>query len=226
VNESFDALDVALGEVAPEQRPAAEARLREDAAFAAEVERLRAVTGPLDALPPDVWTPPAPPPLRVLTAVAPPPAPQRRPRAITLRPLLAVAAAFALLAAGVAGTLAVQALERGGGDGVEVTLGGLPEAPDARATAVLRQDDGRVRLDVRGLPASSRDSFYELWLLNAPDDLVAVGTFRVGADGRAELDFPLAVDPRRFRVLDVSLEAVDGDPGHSARSVLRSPPLS
>ncbi len=226
MTERFDALDVALGEVAPDQRPAAEARLREDPTFAAEVERLRAVTGPLDALPPDAWAPPAPPPLRLPTALAPPPAPRRTRGGLTLRPLLAVAAAVALLAAGVAGTLAVQALDGGGGDGVEVVLAGLPDAPGARATAELRREDGRVRLDVRGLPASSRDSFYELWLLNAPDDLVAVGTFRVGEDGRAEVDFPLAVDPRRFRVLDVSLEATDGDPGHSARSVLRSRPLS
>jgi hypothetical protein len=40
------------------------------------------------------------------------------------------------------------------------------------------------------------------------------------------VDFPLAVNPQRFRVLDVSVEPVDGDPAHSSRSVLRSRPLS
>ncbi len=54
MTEPFDALDVALGEVAPEQRAAAQERVRRDPAFAAEVARLRAVTEPLDALH-DAW---------------------------------------------------------------------------------------------------------------------------------------------------------------------------
>ncbi len=225
MTEPFDALDVALGEVAPEQRAAAQQRLRRDPAFAAEVERLRAVAAPLDALPPEAWSPPEPPPLRAPAATRDPREATGAPRAVTLRPLLAVAAAVALLAAGVAGTLAVQALDREQG-GVEVALGGLPGAEGASATAELHRDAGVVRLDVRGLPVTRGDDFYELWLLNSPEDLVAVGTFRVGEDGRAQVDFPLAVNPQRFRVLDVSVEPVDGDPAHSSRSVLRSRPLS
>jgi len=224
VSEPFDALDVALDEVAPAQRAAAEERLRRDPAFAAEVERLRAAVAPLEALPPDAWRPPEPPPLRLPAPVRDPREAAERRRVLTLRPLLAVAAAVALLAAGAAGALAVQALD-GEAGGTEVALAPLPGAEGARATAVLQPDAQTVRLDVRGLPATGRDSFYELWLLNAPDDLVAVGTFRVGPDGTAEVSFPLAVDPGRFRVLDVSLEPVDGDPGHSSRSVLRSRPL-
>ncbi len=225
MSEGYDALDVALGEVAADQRAAAEERLRRDPAFAAEVERLRAVAGPLDALPAETWSPPEPPPLRAPAAPPEPRAATPRRHGLTVRPLLAVAAAVALLAAGAAGTLAVQALD-GEADGVEVALSGLPGAEGAGATAELHRDAGVVRLDVRGLQATDRDSFYELWLLNSPEDLVAVGTFRVGEDGRAEVEFPLAVDPRRFQVLDVSVEPVDGDPGHSSRSVLRSRPLS
>jgi anti-sigma-K factor RskA len=224
VSEPFDALDVALDEVAPSQRAAAEERLRHDPAFAAEVERLRSTAAPLEALPPDAWRPPEPPPLRLPVAASDPRQAAERPRVLTLRPLLAVAAAVALLAAGVAGTLAAQALD-GDPGGTEVALAPLPGAEGARATAVLQRDAQTVRFEVRGLPATGRESFYELWLLNAPDDLVAVGTFRVAGDGSAEVSFPLAVDPERFRVLDVSLEPVDGDPGHSSRSVLRSQPL-
>jgi hypothetical protein len=45
--------------------------------------------------------------------------------------------------------------------------------------------------------------------------LVALGSFRVGADGRARVELPVTASPRRFPVLDVSREAADGDPAHS-----------
>ena len=73
-----------------------------------------------------------------------------------------------------------------------------------------------------GLRPSRPGEYYELWLLNSPDDLVSVGAFRVGEDGTATVEFPLGVDPRRYQLVDVSVERDDGDPGHSARSVLRS----
>ena len=59
-------------------------------------------------------------------------------------------------------------------------------------------------------------------LLNSAKDLVSVGTFRAGADGRAEAGFTLGVDPARFAALDVSVKPADGDPRHSTRSLLRS----
>lgn len=54
---------------------------------------------------------------------------------------------------------------------------------------------------------------------------VALGSFRVGADGGARVDLPVTVSPRRFPVLDISREPDDGDPGHSGASVLRSHPI-
>jgi hypothetical protein len=64
-----------------------------------------------------------------------------------------------------------------------------------------------------------------VWLMTDDEHLASVATFRVGADGRARFRFHLGVDPRRYRYVDVSLEADDGDPAHGARSVLRSAPL-
>jgi anti-sigma-K factor RskA len=82
-----------------------------------------------------------------------------------------------------------------------------------------------VGLDVAGLPASRRGDYYEVWALRTPARLVSLGTFRVGADGRARMSMRLTVDLRRFPILDVSRERADGDPAHSTVSVLRSEPI-
>jgi len=45
----------------------------------------------------------------------------------------------------------------------------------------------------------------------------------VNASGEADVTVPVPGDPGRFAALDVSVEPADGDPRHSARSVLRAP---
>jgi hypothetical protein len=49
-----------------------------------------------------------------------------------------------------------------------------------------------------------------------------MGPFRVARDGRVDAHMPIAVDLRKYRVVDVSLEPDDGDPAHSSRSVMRA----
>ena len=212
MSEQFDALDVALGEVAPEHRAAAEERLRTDPAFAGEVERLRGTVARLDAQPDEAWNPPEPPPLPAAVTA-------RRERPSWPRRLVPALAAIVLIAVGVGATLAVQQLSGDDAAGERVELAGLPLAPSASGEARL---DGDVNLTVSGLRPSRPGEYYELWLLNSPEDLVSVGSFRVGEDGRATVEFPLGVDPSRYQLLDVSVEPDDGDPGHSSRSVLRS----
>jgi len=171
----------------------------------------------LERLGPDEWSP-EPPPELVLPREAEA-APRRR-RALTLRPLPALAAALLLLAAGAGGaliatsgdedpgrTLALAPLTRGAGDG----------------QVKLARTGRRATLVVSGLAPSRRGEFYELWLLSPPGDLVSLGSFRVAGGGRATLEVPLPVDPSRYRFVDVSVEADDGDPSHSSRSVLRGP---
>jgi anti-sigma-K factor RskA len=211
MSEPFDAIDVALGEVAPEQRAAADERLRSDAAFRAEVERLRGTVARLEAQPEETWSPPPPPPLLSANKT------RRRPA--LPRVLVPALASVALIAVGVFGTLAVQDLGDDEAPGRSVALEALPLAP--RASGQAEVGDG-VRLTVSDLRPSRPGEYYELWLLNSPEDLVSVGAFRVGEDGRATVEFPLGVDPSRYKLLDVSVERDDGDPGHSARSVLRS----
>ena len=81
----------------------------------------------------------------------------------------------------------------------------------------------RLEVDVSGLPASQGGDRYELWLLNSPDDLVSLGSFRVGESGAASVQVPLPVPPEQFAFIDVSVEPGDGNPAHSGNSVLRAP---
>ncbi|HEX6621789.1 MAG TPA: anti-sigma factor, partial [Solirubrobacteraceae bacterium] len=93
----------------------------------------------------------------------------------------------------------------------------------AHADALLQR--AAMRLTVSGLPRVGGGGFYEVWMLRDPAHLVAVGSFRVGSDGRARVDLPVTASPRRFPVLDISREPADGDPAHSGHSVLRSRPI-
>ena len=169
----------------------------------------------LESLGPDEWRP-EPPPELVMPREAEP-APRRR-RTLTLRPLPAFAVAMLLLAVGAGGALLAGSRDQEGGR----TLSLAPLAQGAGGGKVrVAGAGGRATLAVSGLARSRAGEFYELWLLTPPGDLVSLGSFRVGAGGRAELEVPLPVDPSRYRFLDVSVEPDDGDPSHSARSILR-----
>jgi anti-sigma-K factor RskA len=82
-----------------------------------------------------------------------------------------------------------------------------------------------MRLDVSGLRPTGSRGFYEVWMLRSPRDLVSLGTFKVDANGRADVELPVTVDAKRFPIVDVSVEPVDGNPAHSSISVLRSKPI-
>jgi anti-sigma-K factor RskA len=177
--------------------------------------------GRLAALDPAAWTAAEPPPL-VLPA-APAPRPRRR-GLLVLRPAVALAFAVALVLAGLGGGL----LAGGGG---EEPAGGPPRPLTAVAGAgtgvaaargEVRMTAAGAEVHVSGLPGTSRGGYYELWLLNSGDDLVALGSFRVPASGEADVEVPMPTEPARYRYLDVSAEPADGDPAHSGRSVLRA----
>lgn len=111
-----------------------------------------------------------------------------------------------------------------------------PGAPPAAGPAVVLQPvaattvsgsarmsgagDGQVMtIEVRGLPAPATDGFHEVWLLgDRPGSLLAVGL--LPPQGRASYALPASL-ARHFSTIDVSIEPNDGDPTHSARSLLR-----
>jgi anti-sigma-K factor RskA len=168
----------------------------------------------LESLGPDEWRPQPPPAL----VMPPGTVPARRRRALTLRPLPALAAVLLLLALGAGGTLVATSRDSAG---QTLALAPLQRGGAAEGQVRLARSGGRATLAVSGLAPSRRGEFYELWLLSPPGDLVSLGSFRVAADGRATLEVPLPVDPSRYRFLDVSVEPDDGDPAHSSHSVLR-----
>jgi anti-sigma-K factor RskA len=223
VSRDGDIVDYLLGELGPDERAALEHRMREDAAFRREVERMRPVVTELEALPPDAWERRGARPLPDLPPL--PAAERRRLRGPAWRPVAAVAACVALVAAG----LGIGALVFGGDDegasGPAIALAPVGDAATAAAgeARVVSADDGGLRLQVSGLDSSEPGGFYELWLLDGPERLLSLGAFRVPATGAADFTVPLPVDVADFRFVDFSAEAEDGDPGHSGVSVLRGP---
>jgi hypothetical protein len=108
-----------------------------------------------------------------------------------------------------------------------VTLARFGDAPAGAHAQALIVERGRrtMTLEVSGLAPTRGGTFYEVWMLRSPTQLVSVGSFRVDAGGRARVTFPVAADVHRFPIVDVSREPADGDPRHSSDSVLRSRPI-
>ena len=209
-----EAVDYLLGEMEPDRAARFEAELARDAHLRAEVERLRPVVTRLDALPGEAWERAEPPPLHE------PAVPKReRRRRLVLRPAVAALCAVALLAAGTGLGALIDSDPEPATRLVLSPLDGVD--PQARGRVGIGSD--RVSVRVTGLAPTGEGEFYELWLLGADNQLVGLGSFRVGEDGSATLRVPLPVDPERFRYFDISLEPGDGDPGHSGVSVLRGP---
>jgi anti-sigma factor RsiW len=102
-----------------------------------------------------------------------------------------------------------------------VLLSALAGAPaDSWATATIT-GSRHISVSVRHLPATDRRHHYELWLMTSPTDLVPVGSFRVGGDGRVDLSTSLPSAPDRYRYLDISLQADGSGTTISSDSLLR-----
>jgi len=232
-----------LGELGAGEAAAFERRLDAEPELREEVERLRPLVTRLEELPPEVWEAPEPPPL-VLPEDAAPSAPAEAPATterparrrglrlptLTLRPLPAAGLALVLLAVGIAAGALIG--RDGGSTGPEagasdLVLSRIDDGPaGARGDVILAGDRSRATVDVSGLNPSGPDRFYELWLLDDDGRMIAIGAFRIGADGRDEIEVPMPVTPSRYRYFDVSLQVDDGNPAHSGVSVLRGPTSS
>jgi hypothetical protein len=149
--------------------------------------------------------------------------PQRRERRWVL-PVLAAAAAAVLA---IAGTVTVQRFtDRPTTTPVtaKATLSRLEGAPAAAAGAAEVLAGNQLRVNVRNLPLTT--GFFELWLLDPeePTKMLAMGNLsRAALSGQEDVVLPLpeGVDLNRYRLVDVSAEAYDGDAAHSGKSLLR-----
>lgn len=235
-----------LGEAPPEELEQFEASMRMDPALRAEVDRLRPAVSRLETLPEDVWDPPEVPQLdtgAIFSSVVdipevstPEAAPKVRSGSLpgffkVAWPKLAVGAfsvVFLLaLGVGIGLQFAGSGSEQLGGPVQTVELKAYgDEVPADASGEVLVASSGsgsgdQMKLDVSGLPQSADREYYEVWLLGDKGEVVALGSFRVPSDGTSTVEVPLPVSPDRYRYFDVSIQAENGDPQHSGRSVLR-----
>ncbi len=134
---------------------------------------------------------------------------------------LTAAAAFVAVLAGVVGA----GLVRSGGSSDPVLLAATDLKPLSVANAsgsasIHRSDAGEtLRVQISGL-RNVPDGFYEVWLADKQTKkMVAVGI--LDANDQGSFDVPGGLDLAEYRVVDVSLEAFDGNPLHSAISVVR-----
>ncbi|UQU62961.1 anti-sigma factor [Couchioplanes caeruleus] len=162
----------------------------------------------------------------VARATAPTALPRRRLRRIPsgdrrrwLAPVLAAAAAAVI---GIAGTAVVmRGLDRPPAADVtaRATLAPLPSAPpDARGDVRVLSDD-EVVVDVQNLPLTT--GFHEVWLIDPDDTTKMLSLGNLPARPEAVLPVPPGTDLNRYRLVDVSDEAHDGDAAHSGKSLLR-----
>jgi anti-sigma-K factor RskA len=202
-----------LDSLDPGERAKVERRLAGDAELRAEVEAARALTTRLDALPEDAW------PISGSTSPEPGAEPAPRPRRWTVRPVLAVAAlaVVAALAFGLGALLT-------GGETTKTapTIVLRPLEPTAGEEATVAMPaPGEMLFTAEGLPTLEAGQYYEIWLMSSTSRLVPVASFRVGADGHAQVRVPLPADPTAYRYFDVSRQVAGAGTAHSADSVLR-----
>ncbi len=231
----IDPAEYALGLLDGADLAAARRLETEDPAFAAEVRALARVGTRLDALQTDEWDAVGPPPLRLDVAAPAAAAPRRSwlaglgeriGSALTARPAIALACAALLVGAGVGAGLLASGGEDAAPAGQVVALERFDDGPaGASGTATIAQLDGvrEVTLDTRGLKPSPAGTSYEVWMIRDADNMVGLGTFKVGPEGRATVTLPAGVDPADYPVMDVSVEPDGGPAAHSGVSVLRSP---
>ena len=201
-------------ELDAEARERFEARMATDPRLAREVASLRALSARLQRLPTEAWE------LAQGEAVTPrsrPRWPLARPGP-RARPYLGAAVACAI------GVLAGAVLTRTPpAHGPAVALVALtPVAGGAQGKVTVTGGD-EVILTVARLPRPDARHYFEAWLMTDATHLVALGSFRTGADGRATLQTTLPAGVHAYRYVDVSMQAVGAGPAHSSESVLRGP---
>ncbi|MDA8367887.1 MAG: anti-sigma factor [Actinomycetota bacterium] len=97
------------------------------------------------------------------------------------------------------------------------------EAPASATGSVAVYASGSTRslaVDARNLPGPGPQSFYEVWLLDpATQKMLPMGV--LSPSGRGEYSVSSSI-MGGYSVVDVSLQANNGDPAHSKTSVLRA----
>jgi RNA polymerase sigma factor (sigma-70 family) len=89
-----------------------------------------------------------------------------------------------------------------------VTLEGTEEAPEASGSFHVGQLSSVLVL--RKLPPLPEDQSYELWLIPEQGDPVSAGTVQVDETGMSSTLIPMAIQPRDFAAVGLSVEPASG----------------
>jgi hypothetical protein len=165
-------------------------------------------------------------------ADSPPPAGDLSPdasAAVGRRRLLAAAAAAAALVLVAVLVWPVGVLTGGDDGGQESqaagTSGGGQQGVSAqtRGQAIIARQTGRPQIIVTatGLPPSTRRSAYQVWLYNSEQDRKSIGAQVTDAQGNLQAGGPLPDNYQRYRFIDVTEVAVNGNKFSTGKSVLR-----
>jgi Anti-sigma-K factor rskA/Sigma-70, region 4 len=165
-------------------------------------------------------------------ADSPPPAGDLSPdasAAVRRRRLLAAAAAAAALVLVAVLVWPVGVLTGGDDGGQESqaagTSGGGQQGVSAqtRGQAIIARQTGRPQIIVTatGLPPSTRRSAYQVWLYNSEQDRKSIGAQVTDAQGNLQAGGPLPDNYQRYRFIDVTAVAVNGNKFSTGKSVLR-----
>ncbi|MDH3707253.1 MAG: anti-sigma factor, partial [Acidimicrobiia bacterium] len=101
---------------------------------------------------------------------------------------------------------------------VELVNDDLPVANPDAGTAELVSVEGGYALEVSVPDLPTTDGYYELWVI----DNDVVGMHSLGeVSGSGQFDLPPGVDPADFPIVDISVEAHDGDEAHGGQSIWR-----
>lgn len=186
--------------------------LRHIAGLGAETQDLRALPPP----PERIWAAIKAETNPDFVRVNPRPDRKRKP---WMAPLMAAAAATVIAVTGTVAVTRPPTRPKQPAVTAQATLTPLPTGPrtawgDAR---VLSGDE--LEVAIRNLPRTT--GFYEVWLIDPQDPakMMAIGNLTTGPE--VVLPLPPGADLNRYRLVDISAEAYDGDAAHSGRSLLR-----
>lgn len=152
------------------------------------------------------------------SATEPPRTPPPRRRRRALWALAAVAALVVLAGAGLgAWLISVQLAPQ---PIAAATLDSFPAHPGAVGTADVEEGRNGSRTLLVTLEAGTvPDTYREVWLIRA--DAGALISLGVLKGERGSFPIPDGVDLSEYRLVDISVEPVDGDPAHSGDSIVR-----
>ena len=97
------------------------------------------------------------------------------------------------------------------------------ESPDVRAVAdvyKLENDNYQIVLEAQNFPPCPQHYQYELWL-GGDQGWLSAGSFRTTGAQRMTFELHVSGDPSEFPKIDLTLEPINGDPGHTGPAVMQ-----